>query len=107
MHDPHGIAWTRGAPPITAHLYAAVDIAGKDMAAESIARKADDKGDGTGTKGRRASGFRVPAGDKGGVLTFVDGCGNTEAWTLAAGEGDSVEIASVTSWTGDNIRIYW
>ena len=103
--DPHGIHWMRGAPPITAGLYAAAALAGLDLVGESKRRKADDKGNGTGN-GRRASGFRVPNGD-GGTLVFVDGCGNTETWALASGEGDGVEMVSIVSWGGTALRIYW
>jgi hypothetical protein len=101
-HDPHGLAWTRGAPPIDAHLFGnttgAVDLVGF-----SATRHSDDKGDGTG-HGRRASGFRAVDA---GTLTFKTGAGQSETWALQPGEGDTIEMVELTSWTGTGLRVYW
>jgi len=95
VYDPHNMQWVRTAPPYRGHLFAAGDFPLADTTTF------------TGAGGRRASGFRVPAADPGGVLTFKDGSGTQEAWTLAAGEGDAIEISAIVSWTGTNIRVYW
>ena len=93
--DPHGIQWIRGVPPIDAHLYATADFPVADLAAVSTTR---------GTGGRRASGFRAV---EGGTLVFVTGGGSTETWVLQAGEGDTIEMTSITSYSGATIRVYW
>jgi hypothetical protein len=93
--DPHGIHWTRGAPPFD-HMSLAAGAA--DLVALSTSR---------GTGGRRASGWYVLAPC---TLSVVTGAGQTETYqggTLQAGTGLSVEMTEITVGAGGVVVVFW
>lgn len=92
--DPHGIHWTRGAPPLDCASYAAPSAV--DLVAASVARHTDSLGTGAGV-GRRASGFQMLTA---GTVTIVTGANQTETFqgaTLPQGYSVTVEILTITS----------
>jgi hypothetical protein len=102
--DPHGVWWTRGAPPIDCEVFGTVEVP-VDLVAQSVARNSDSSGAGTGT-GRRASGFLITDAT-GGTIVFTTGAGNSGSMVLGAGVGMSIEMTELTSYTGTALVVFW
>jgi hypothetical protein len=94
--DPHGLQWTRGAPPIDLKTYPTPT--NQDVVADSTSR---------GTGGRRASGFRLLGG---GTVTITTGAGQTDNYngaSLPAGYAETIEFTKITSSDAVGVVVFW